>query len=134
MFNGIIFNKGTLKKIIKRKKGINIFIKSDLKLSKKDIGVSISCDGVCLMLISIKKNIMEFYLSKETIERSKFRYLKKNEEIKFVLETVKHFRTEWEEVERKNLEADVKWKVDAKEYDSLYIEHFRAQDEAEIEK
>ena len=77
MFNGIIFNKGTIKKIIKRKKGINIFIKSDLKLSKKDIGVSISCDGVCLTLITIKKNIMEFYLSKETIERSKFRYLKK---------------------------------------------------------
>ena len=85
MFNGIIFNKGTLKKIIKRKKGINIFIKSNLKLSKKDIGVSISCDGVCLTLITIKKNIMEFYLSKETIERSKFRYLKKNEEINLEL-------------------------------------------------
>ena len=85
MFNGIIFNKGTIKKIVKRKKGINIFIKSDLKLSKKDIGVSISCDGVCLTLITIKKNIMEFYLSKETIERSKFRYLKKNEEINLEL-------------------------------------------------
>ena len=85
MFNGIIFNKGTIKKIIKRKKGINIFIKSDLKLSKKDIGVSISCDGVCLTLITIKKDIMEFYLSKETIERSKFRYIKKNEEINLEL-------------------------------------------------
>ena len=85
MFNGIIFNKGTIKRIIKRKKGINIFIKSDLKLSKKDIGVSISCDGVCLTLITIKKDIMEFYLSKETIERSKFRYLKKNEEINLEL-------------------------------------------------
>ena len=85
MFNGIIFNKGTIKRIIKRKKGINIFIKSDLKLSKKDIGVSISCDGVCLTLITIKKDIMEFYLSKETIERSKFRYIKKNEEINLEL-------------------------------------------------
>ena len=26
MFNGIIFNKGTVKKILKRPKGINIFI------------------------------------------------------------------------------------------------------------
>jgi len=85
MFNGIIFNKGTIKRIIKRKKGINIFIKSDLKLSKKEIGVSISCDGVCLTLITIKKDIMEFYLSKETLERSKFRYLKKNEEINLEL-------------------------------------------------
>ena len=46
MFNGIIFNKGLVTKILKRPKGINIFIKSDLKLSKRDIGVSVSCDGV----------------------------------------------------------------------------------------
>ena len=76
MFNGIIFNKGIIKKILKRPKGINIFIRSDIKLSKKDIGVSVACDGVCLTLISIKKKIMEFYLSNETIERSKFKYIK----------------------------------------------------------
>ena len=39
MFNGIIFNKGIVTDILKRSKGINIFIKSDLKLSNKDIGV-----------------------------------------------------------------------------------------------
>ncbi len=76
MFNGIIFNKGSVTKILKRPKGINIFIKSDLKLSKRDIGVSVSCDGVCLTLISIKNKIMEFYLSDETISRSKFNYIK----------------------------------------------------------
>ena len=59
MFNGIIFNKGTVKKILKRPKGINIFIRSDIKLSKKDIGVSVACDGVCLTLISIRNKIME---------------------------------------------------------------------------
>ena len=32
-----------------------------------------SCDGVCLTLISINKNLMEFYLSNETIKRSKFK-------------------------------------------------------------
>ena len=48
MFNGIIFNQGKVKKISKRKKGINIFVYSKLKISKKDIGMSISCDGVCL--------------------------------------------------------------------------------------
>tara|TARA_B100002019_G_scaffold245897_1_gene223540 strand:- start:81 stop:674 length:594 start_codon:yes stop_codon:yes gene_type:complete len=85
MFNGIIFNKGTLKKILKRPRGINIFIRSDIKLSKKDIGVSVSCDGVCLTLISIKKKIMEFYLSNETIDRSKFRYLKINDQINLEL-------------------------------------------------
>ena len=76
MFNGIIFNKGLITKISKRSKGINIFVKSNLKLSNKDIGVSVACDGVCLTLITIKKKIMEFYLSNETVRRSKFRFLK----------------------------------------------------------
>ena len=79
MFNGIIFNKGVIKKIIKRTKGINIFVESDLKLKSKDIGVSIACDGVCLTLISIKSKIMEFYLSNETVRRSKFKYIKSND-------------------------------------------------------
>ena len=76
MFNGIIFNQGVITEIESRPKGINIFVKSDLKLSKKDIGVSISCDGVCLTLITIAGKIMEFYLSDETMQRSKFKFLK----------------------------------------------------------
>ena len=85
MFNGIIFNQGIVQKIIKRPKGINIFVKSDLKLSKKNIGVSISCDGVCLTLITINKKLMEFYLSNETIERSKFKFLKVKNKINLEL-------------------------------------------------
>ena len=85
MFNGIIFNKGIVKKILKRPKGINIFIRTNLKLSKKDIGVSVACDGVCLTLITTKKKIMEFYLSNETIQRSKFKFLKINEQINLEL-------------------------------------------------
>ena len=85
MFNGIIFNKGLIKKVLKRPKGINIFIKTDIKLSKKDIGISIACDGVCLTLITIKNKIMEFYLSNETIERSKFKYLKVGDQVNLEL-------------------------------------------------
>jgi len=85
MFNGIIFNKGIVKKILKRPKGINIFIQSNIKLSKKDIGISVACDGVCLTLITTKNKIMEFYLSNETIKRSKFRFLKINEQINLEL-------------------------------------------------
>ena len=85
MFNGIIFNKGTVKKILKRPKGINIFIQSNIKLSKKDIGVSVACDGVCLTLITLKNKLMEFYLSDETIKRSKFKFLKKNDLINLEL-------------------------------------------------
>ena len=85
MFNGIIYNKGIITKIIKRPKGINIFVKSNFKLSNKDIGLSIACDGVCLTLISYKNKNMEFYLSKETIVRSKFKYLKLNDIINLEL-------------------------------------------------
>ena len=76
MFNGIIYNQGVITKIIKRPKGLNIFVKSNLKISKNDIGLSVACDGVCLTLISYKLKIMEFYLSNETINRSKFKFLK----------------------------------------------------------
>jgi len=85
MFNGIIYNQGIITKIIKRPKGLNIFVKSDLKVSKKDIGLSVACDGVCLTLISYKSKIMEFYLSKETIYRSKYKFLKINDKINLEL-------------------------------------------------
>ena len=79
MFNGIIFHKGKIKKISKRQKGLNIFISSKLNVSSKDIGMSISCDGVCLTLENIRNRVMEFYLSKETISRSKFKNSKIND-------------------------------------------------------
>ena len=41
MFNGIIYNRGILTKILKRPKGLNVFIKSNFKLTNKDIGISI---------------------------------------------------------------------------------------------
>jgi riboflavin synthase len=85
MFNGIIFNQGIVQNIEKRLKGINIFVISKLKLTKKDIGVSVSCDGVCLTLITISKKVMEFYLSDETIQRSKFKFLKVKDKINLEL-------------------------------------------------
>ena len=85
MFNGIIYNQGIIKKIVKSPKGTNIFIKSNLKVSQKDIGLSVACDGVCLTLISYKSKLMEFYLSKETIIRSKFKYIKNKDVINLEL-------------------------------------------------
>ena len=76
MFNGIILYQGSIKKISKNTNGVNVFIKSKLKVGKQSIGMSIACDGVCLTLVSINKKIMQFYLSKETIKRSKFKYIK----------------------------------------------------------
>ena len=85
MFNGIIYNQGIVTKIIKRPKGLNIFVKSNFKLYNKDLGLSVACDGVCLTLISYKSKLMEFYLSKETIDRSKFKFLKNKDIINLEL-------------------------------------------------
>ena len=85
MFNGIIFHQGIVKKIIKRNKGINIFLKSNLRILKRNTGMSIACDGVCLTIINIIGNIFEFYLSNETIKRSKFKHIKINDAINLEL-------------------------------------------------
>ena len=85
MFNGIIFNRGQVYRIQRRKKGINLFLKSKIKLSTKDLGLSVSCDGVCLTLISYKKKIIQFYLSSETLNKSKFKNIKIKDEINLEL-------------------------------------------------
>ena len=85
MFNGIIFNQGKVHKISKRKKGINLFVESNLSLKSKDLGISISCDGVCLTLVSKKNKILEFYLSNETLNRSKFKKINKGDIINLEL-------------------------------------------------
>ena len=85
MFNGIIFNQGVVTKIAKRPKGINIMIKSDLRLNDDNLGISVACDGVCLTLIGFKKRNAEFYLSSETVNRSKFKFLKLKDKINLEL-------------------------------------------------
>ena len=85
MFNGIIFNQGKVDRILKRKKGINLFIISNLSIKSKDLGISISCDGVCLTLVSKKNKILEFYLSNETLNRTKFKKIKRGDLINLEL-------------------------------------------------
>jgi len=85
MFNGIIFNKGVVNNIKKSTKGVYIYIKSNLRVKKADLGVSICCDGVCLTMISIENKIMEFYLLKETMNRSKFKNISVGDKINLEL-------------------------------------------------
>ena len=79
MFNGIIKNKGIIKKVIKNGDDFMIEVISDLKLSKKNIGDSISCSGVCLTLVNIKKKILCFFISNETLKKSNFKFVKKDD-------------------------------------------------------
>ena len=80
MFTGIIKNIGTIKTLTKKNNGYFLSVISNLNFTKKDIGTSISCSGVCLTLTKIKKdnkkNELFFYLSKHTVLTSAFKYLK----------------------------------------------------------
>ena len=79
MFNGIIKDTGKVKKIYKEKNNCLLEISSKLNLKKSDIGSSISCSGACLTLDQIKKRNIVFYISKETIKKTNFKYLKKDD-------------------------------------------------------
>ena len=80
MFNGIIYNQGIIKAIKRSPKYVKgslvIEVSSNIRFKKSDIGESVCCDGVCLTLIRIKKKSFLFYLSKETLKRSNFKFVK----------------------------------------------------------
>ena len=63
MFNGIIFNKGKVKNINKKKNSIYVGIQTKINFNKKDLGSSICCDGVCLTVDKVLKNKIFFFIS-----------------------------------------------------------------------
>ena len=80
MFNGIIFNTGKVKKKYIDSSGLILTINSKINInSKKEIGSSICCAGVCLTLTKYKNNNLSFHISKETIKRSNLSMLKIND-------------------------------------------------------
>ena len=76
MFNGIILNNGSVKKFLKGKNSSAIILKTNLTFKKSEIGSSLCCNGTCLTITSIKKNLISFYLSKETIKKTNFKSIK----------------------------------------------------------
>ena len=81
MFNGIIFSTGKVINITKKSNSIYVEIQTNINLTKKDLGASICCDGVCLTVEKILKNKIFFYISNETLKRSNFKSLALNQTI-----------------------------------------------------
>ena len=79
MFNGIVFNTGKVKSIKRSVNNALISIETGLKFTTNDLGSSVSCNGVCLTVIKITNKIINFYISKETLKRTNFKFIKKNE-------------------------------------------------------
>ena len=79
MFNGIIKNTGKIRNISKYRNYFYVEIKTKMKFTKNEIGSSIACSGTCLTLEKFSKNNIKFYLSKETLQKTNFKYLKKGD-------------------------------------------------------
>lgn len=79
MFNGIIYNVGIVKNIYIKKNSSEIILKTKLNLKKNDVGSSINCNGTCLTLTKINKDSVYFYLSKETINKTNFKSIKRGD-------------------------------------------------------
>jgi riboflavin synthase len=83
MFTGIIKNTGKVLKILKKNKGFELEIYSNLTYSKKDIGTSIAVNGVCLTLVKCVKKSLFFFISYKTFEITNFKFIKKNSIVNF---------------------------------------------------
>ena len=79
MFSGIIKHIGKINKIHKNNDNCAIEVISKVKFSKFEIGSSISCSGTCLTLEKYKKNLSKFYISKETLNRTNFKFMNRGD-------------------------------------------------------
>jgi len=79
MFSGIIRNTGKISGISKKNNNCLMEILSKMKFTKNEIGSSISCSGVCLTLEKYNKNLVKFYVSKETLNKTTFKSSKKGD-------------------------------------------------------
>ena len=79
MFCGIIKYTGKINKINKKNNNCVIEILSKIKFSKSEIGSSVSCSGTCLTLEKYKGNLSKFYISKETLNRTNFKFSNKGD-------------------------------------------------------
>ena len=77
MFNGIIKNTGIINRLYKKNNNCFLYILSKIKFTKKEIGSSISCSGACLTLEKYTRNLIKFYISKETLSKTIFKTSKK---------------------------------------------------------
>ena len=76
MFSGIISHIGEVKSIVKKNNNCILKIYTLMNFKKNEIGSSISCSGACLTLENFKNKIAQFYLSKETINKTIFKNIK----------------------------------------------------------
>ena len=76
MFNGIIYNTASIAKISKNKNSTEIILKTNLSFKPSEVGSSLCCNGTCLTITRVNKNLISFFLSKETLNKTNFGFSK----------------------------------------------------------
>ena len=76
MFSGIISHTGKVKSILKKNNNCILKIYTSMDFKNNEIGSSISCSGACLTLENFNNKIAQFYLTKETLNKTIFRNIK----------------------------------------------------------
>ena len=79
MFTGLIEEVGKISAINKKDDGLKIKVECNKILDDIKLGDSVAVNGVCLTVVNIDKNSLDFEVSNETIKRSNFKFLKINE-------------------------------------------------------
>ena len=79
MFNGIIKNTGQISKIYKKSNNCYMEISTKMKFTRNEIGSSISCSGACLTIEKYNRNLVKFYVSRETLNKTTFKSSKKGD-------------------------------------------------------
>ena len=77
MFNGIIENTGIVRRIYNKNNNCHLEIYTKMKFKKSEVGSSISCSGACLTVEKYNRNVVKFYVTKETLSKTTFKLLKK---------------------------------------------------------
>jgi len=81
MFTGLIQAKAQVLKINKDASGFILQLSKPDSFSSLKLGESISVNGVCLTLTHFSDSTMDFYVGKETLEKSNFKALEKPQSV-----------------------------------------------------
>lgn len=76
MFTGIIEELGIIASLVRGSQSGKLVVSASRNFSQAKVGESIAINGVCLTLTNIRRNLLEFDISSETIKKSTFSSLK----------------------------------------------------------
>lgn len=84
MFTGIVTGKARIEKIVdaQETKRLSVFFNENEILNLQR-GASIAIDGVCLTVVNIDGNVVDFDVIKESLERTTLKYLQTGELVNF---------------------------------------------------